>query len=59
MSQNNTKALLSPRSSYSLSGATENVANASVGLIFGSPDESFPQGFPQVCGKPPPLKVTL
>jgi hypothetical protein len=46
-------------SSSSLSGAMENIANASVGLIFGSHFESFPQGFPQVCGKPLQLKVLL
>jgi hypothetical protein len=46
-------------SSYSLSAAMENLANASVGLGFGTHFESFPQGFPQVCGKPLQLKVLL
>jgi hypothetical protein len=59
MSQNNTKELFPLLSSYSLSNFAEGIANAPVGLIFRPLWKSFPQAFPQACGKPVKLKVML
>jgi hypothetical protein len=53
------KTLLPLLSSTSLSRTAEDVVNASVGLVFDALYGSFPQGFPQACGKIPPLKVLL